>query len=138
MSNLSTSGVTWYMIGGLGASEIDQKFYEKEILPVLHILKNQSMHSYKLSQIYNFIESTSHPPCFFNHEEKLAKKDASLSFNPIRKTRILNIFHKHLKRNCCILLTNLKYSHMIPGSSFDVCRSTGIRTKIARSLRSQR
>lgn len=66
------------------------------------------------------------------------KKMPSLSFNPIRKTRILNIFHKHLKRNCCILLTNLKYSHMIPGSSFDVCRSTGIRTKIARSLRSQR
>ena len=78
MSNLSTSGVTWYMIGGLGASEIkrNKKFYEKEILPLLHILKNQSMHSYKLSQIYNFIESTSHPPCFFNHEEKLAKKDA--------------------------------------------------------------
>lgn len=94
MSNLSTSGVTWYMIGGLGASEIkrNKKFYEKEILPVLHILKNQSMQSYKLSQIYNFIESTSHPPCFFNHEEKLAKKDAQSLFQSYSQNTNLEHF----------------------------------------------
>ena len=80
------------MIGGLGASEIDQKFYEKEILPVLHILKNQSMQSYKLSQIYNFIESTSHPPCFFNHEEKLAKKDAQSLFQSYSQNTNLEHF----------------------------------------------
>ena len=53
---------------------------KKKSYQFLHMLKNQSMHSYKLSQIYNFIESTSHPPRFFNHEEKLAKKDAQSLF----------------------------------------------------------